>query len=36
MMESMLAQYEYECWCEYNHERVDEDGEWHSEEEAEL
>lgn len=26
-----LEQYEYECWCEYNHEYINENGEWVSE-----
>lgn len=27
-IESALAHYEYECWCAYNHEHIDEHGEW--------
>lgn len=33
MLESLLAQYEYECLCSYNHEYIGEDGEWHDEDE---
>lgn len=34
-IESALAQYEYECWCNYNHEYIDENGNWISDEETE-
>lgn len=33
-IESALAKYEYDCWCSYNHERIDENGNWISDEEA--
>ena len=32
-IESALNEHEYECWCDYNHERKDENGNWVSEEE---
>lgn len=35
MLESLLAEYEHECWCEYNDEYVGEDGKWHDKEEEE-
>ena len=28
-----LNQYEYECWCDYNHEHINENGEWVDDEE---
>lgn len=34
-IESALEQYEYECWCRYNHEHKDENGKWISDEETE-
>lgn len=27
-IESALAEWEYRCWCEHNHEHIDENGEW--------
>ena len=27
-LESALNEYEYECWCSYNHEHIDENGNW--------
>ena len=27
-LESALNEYEYECWCNYNHEHIDEYGNW--------
>lgn len=27
-LESALNEYEYECWCDYNHEHIDECGNW--------
>lgn len=34
-IESALNQYEYECWCDYYHEHVDEQGNWISDEKSE-
>lgn len=32
-LESALNEYEYECWCDYNHECKDENGNWIPDEE---
>ena len=32
-IESALNAYEYDCWCSYNHEHVDENGNWVSDDE---
>lgn len=27
-LESALNEYEYKCWCDYNHEHINEYGNW--------
>ena len=34
-IESALAQWEYKCWCDYNHEHINENGEWVNDEDYE-